>query len=148
MNDKEFKEWENQVEITKENNNKLLIGFEEWLKRKSLKPKTVKNHIFNIKFFANSFLLRYGIIPVEEGSLKIGNFLGDYFIRKASWASKNAIQENVVSFKKFYTFLNEIGDVSNKELNEMKELIKEEKLGWIEEVEDYWNNIEEEANIW
>ena len=104
MNDKEYEEWEQQVEKTKKHNNKLLAEFEKYLKKKSLKSKTIKNHIDNIKFYVNDFLLRYEIIPAEKGALRIGSFLGDFFIRKASWASKYTIQENIASFKKFYTF--------------------------------------------
>lgn len=144
MEDKEFKEWESQVEKTKKHNNKLLIEFEKWLKKKSLKPNTIKNHIDNIEFYANNFLLRYEIIPIEEGALEIGGFLGDYFIRKTCWASKYTIQENIASFKKFYTFLNEIGEISTDEINTMKEIIKEEKADWIEEVINYWDNIKED----
>jgi len=143
MNDKEFKEWELQVEIVKKNNNKLLFEFEEYLKVKSLKAKTINNHVFNIELFANEYLLRYSIIPVEKGFLEIGSFLGDYFIRKTSWASKYSINENIASFKKFYTFLNEKGEVSKEELSEMKELIKDEKEDWLEEVDSYWNDIED-----
>ena len=142
MNDKEYKEWERQIEEAKTHNNKLLIEFENHLKTKSLKTNTIKNHIDNVEFYANDFLLRYEIIPVEKGILQIGSFLGDFFIRKASWASKYTIQENCASFKKFYSFLNEIGKVSKIELAEMKELIKDEKSDWIEEVENYWDNIE------
>jgi len=142
MNDKEYKEWERQIEEAKTHNNKLLIEFENHLKTKSLKTNTIKNHIDNVEFYANDFLLRYEIIPVEKGILQIGSFLGDFFIRKASWASKYTIQENIASFKKFYSFLNEIGKVSKIELAEMKELIKDEKSDWIEEVENYWDNIE------
>jgi len=142
MNDKEYKEWERQIEEAKMHNNKLIIEFEKHLKTKSLKSNTIKNHIDNIEFFANDFLLRYEIIPVENGVLEIGSFLGDFFIRKVSWASKYTIQENIASFKKFYSFLNEIGKVSEIELAEMKELIKDEKSDWIEEVENYWDNIE------
>ena len=142
MNDKEYKEWERQIEEAKTHNNKLLIEFEKHLKTKSLKSNTIKNHIDNVEFYANDFLLRNEIIPVEKGILQIGNFLGDFFIRKASWASKYTIQENIASFKKFYSFLNEIGKVSKIELAEMKELIKDEKSDWIEEVENYWDNIE------
>lgn len=138
MNDKEYKDWEKKVEEAQMHNNELIGEFEKYLKTKSLKPKTIRNHIFNIEFYANNFLLRYEIIPVEKGFLEIGNFLGDYFIRKASWSSKYTIQENVASFKKFYTFLNEIGKVSKTELDEMKELIKDEKSDWIDEVENYW----------
>jgi len=142
MNDKEYKEWERQIEEAKTHNNKLLIKFEKHLKTKSLKSNTIKNHIDNVEFYANDFLLRYEIVPVEKGILQIGSFLGDFFIRKTSWASKYTIQENIASFKKFYSFLNEIGKVSKIELAEMKELIKNEKSDWIEEVEIYWDNIE------
>ncbi|MEA1973176.1 MAG: recombinase, partial [Candidatus Cloacimonadota bacterium] len=132
------KEWERQIEEAKKHNNKLLIEFEKHLKTKSLKSKTIKNHTDNVEFYANGFLLRYEIIPVEKGILRIGDYLGDFFIRTASWASKYTIQENIASFKKFYSFLNKNGKVSNNKLAEMKELIKDEKSDWIEEVENYW----------
>jgi len=144
MNDKEYEEWEQQVEKAEKHNNKLLTEFEKYLKKKSLKSKTIKNHIYNIEFYVNDFLLRYEIIPAEKGALEIGSYLGDFFIRKASWASKYTIQENIASFKKFYTFLNEVGKISGNELKEMKELIKDEKDDWIEEVENYWNDIDDE----
>lgn len=144
MNDKEYKEWEDEIEKIKKHNNNLLSDFEEWLKNKDLKPKTIRNHIDNVEFYANGFLLRYEPIPVEKGALEIGSFLGDYFIRKTSWSSKYTINENIASFKKFYTFLNEIGETSNSELTDMKELIKDEKTDWIEEVVNYWDNIEDD----
>ncbi len=144
MNEKEYKDWESEIEKVKNHNHKLLIEFKKWLKKKSLKTNTIKNHIDNIEFYANDFLLHYEIIPVEKGALEIGSFLGDFFISKASWASKYTIQENIASFKKFYTFLYEIGEISKVELNEMKELIKDEKSDWIEEVENYWDNIEDD----
>jgi len=144
MNDKEYKEWEDEIEKIKKHNNNLLSDFEEWLKNKDLKPKTIRNHIDNVEFYVNGFLLRYEPIPAENGAIEIGSFLGDYFIRKTTWASKYTIQENIASFKKFYTFLNEIGKISNSELTDMKELIKDEKTDWIEEVVNYWDNIEDD----
>ena len=104
--------------------------------------KKWENHINNVEFYANDFLLQDEIIPVEEGALMTGSFSGDFFIRKTSWASQYTIQENIASFRKFYTFLNEIGQVSDSELNEMNELIKKEKSEWIEEVINYWDDIE------
>jgi hypothetical protein len=141
MKEKTFKEWESQVKKAKTHNNELISEFKKYLTTKALKSKTINNHVFNIEFFANEFLLRYEIIPVERGFSEIGSFLGDFFIRKASWASKYTIQENIASLKKFYIFLNQIGKISNLELNTMKELIKEEKAEWIEEVENYWDDI-------
>jgi len=84
------------------------------------------------------------IIPTEKGALEIGNFLGDFFIRKASWANEYTIKENITSIKKFYTFLNESGQVSNTELLEMNEIIKLEKSNWIGEAESSWNDLEED----
>jgi len=140
MNDKEYKKWEKQVAEAKKSNKELLVGFEKWLKEKSLKPNTISNHVGNIDFYADAFLLRYDVILAENGALEIGMFLGDYFIRKVMWASKYTIQENIASLKKFYTFLNEIGKTSDNDLKAMKQLIKEEKSEWLEEVESYWNN--------
>ena len=142
MNENKYKEWELQIKAVKKHNNKLLIEFEKYLKTKSLKSNTIKNHVDNVEFYANDFLLRDEIIPVEEGLLYIDSFLGDFFIRKTSWASKYTIQENIASFKKFYSFLYEIGKVSKSELDEMKEMIKIGKSHWIEEVENYWDNME------
>lgn len=144
MKDKEYKDWETEVEETEKENKLLLEDFEKLLKSKKLKPKTIKNHRVNIEFYINGFLLHYHVVSPQDGIIHIGSFLGDYFIRKASWASKYTILENIATFKKFYTFLNEIGKVPDADLLEMRELIKEEKDYWIEEVESYWDNIDED----
>lgn len=138
MNDEEYKEWEENVEKAEKKNEKILSDFEKWLKNKDLRPKTIKNHRGNIDFYINSYLLYYEIITAENGVMKIDEFLSDFFIRKTAWASKNAIKEYIASFKKFYTFLNEIGKVSNDDLAEMKDLIKDEKEDWIDEVDNDW----------
>lgn len=138
MNDKELEDWEKQVEETQKNNEIILLEFEQWLESKSLKPKTITKHVDNMRFFANQYLLRYEICPIEEGSSSIGIYLGDYFIRKTCWASKYTIQENIAGFKKFYTFLCEKGTISKSDFEYMLEIIKEEKADWIEEVETYY----------
>ena len=66
MSDKEYNEWVRQVKEAKTYNNKLLIDFEKHLIAKSLKSNTINNHIFNVRFYINDFLLRYEIIPVEN----------------------------------------------------------------------------------
>ncbi|HFA50195.1 MAG TPA: hypothetical protein ENJ95_14385 [Bacteroidetes bacterium] len=89
-------------------------------------------------------------------------------------ASKYTIQENIASFKKFYTYLYEAGKITKEELKEIKDLIYCTTLGfvhraqvlpfwgwglaganaqnlkwcsikdeWIEEVESYWDDMEE-----
>jgi site-specific recombinase XerD len=130
MDDKAYKEYELECDKTRENNSKLLTDFEAHLVSNSLSPKTIKRHVSNIEFYANNYLLRYEIIPIEKGTLQIRGFLGDYFIRKTCWGSSNAIKENIGSFKKFYAYLNKMGYTSNDDFGMMKEIIKEEKEDW------------------
>lgn len=140
MNVKELKDWEKKVDQAKQYNSELLSDFEEWLENKNLKPKTINNHVGNIEFYVNYFLLYYDIIPPEKGVMQINLFLGDFFIRKAMWASKSSVLQYIASFKKFYTYLNEINKVDETELKKLKFLIKEEKQNWIDNVEEYWRN--------
>ncbi len=138
------KSWEEQIDEVESSNHKIIAEFENWLFKKHLTKETIQKHLNNIDFYANGYLTRYEIIPVEDGALDIGSFLGDYFIRKASWSSKYTIKENISSFKKFYTFLHEIKKISKDDLDGMKEIIKEEKDEWIEEVEQYWDEINDD----
>ncbi len=140
MEDKElkkFKELEIQEEQREKHNNEIIDEFEKYLISKSLKAKTIGKHISNIKFFANSYLNRYEALPIEKGALSIGGFIGDFFIRKSMWASKASINENISSFKKFYTFLKEKGIISADELADMKALIRDEKQFWISDLKSY-----------
>ena len=133
MNNKEREDENKKIQA---NNSVFLKGFEAYLTAKSVAPKTIQKHVSNINFFANTYLLRFDdMISVENGSDEIGMFLGDFFIRKVMWASKVSINENIASFKKFYTYLNEIGALSSEDLEIMKLIIKEEKEYWLEALE-------------
>ena len=45
MNDKKYQEREKQIDEAIKHNKEILIEFEKYLKTKSLKPKTIRNHI-------------------------------------------------------------------------------------------------------
>lgn len=137
--DEDYEQHEKDQKAAEKHNNLVIADFRKYLENKSLKSTTVNKHVYNIRFYANYYLLRYEIIPVEEGALNIGYFLGDFFIRKAMWSRPSAVKGNISSFKKFYTFLNEIKMLSNEDLREMKQLIREEKDDWMEASEAYWN---------
>lgn len=130
--DEKYEVWEKEMNKLKRINAKILLEFEDYLKSKSLKSTTIKKHIFDIEVYAKAFLLNNELIPIEEGVLYIDDYLGDYFVRKVVWSSKAVIRRNIVSFKKFYTFLNEKGLVSNENLQEMKEVIKCEQKDWLD----------------
>jgi hypothetical protein len=142
MDDKEYDNWDEQVGNAEKENDDLIEGFSKYLTGKALDTKTIQKHIDNVDFYVNTFLLRYEIIPAEKGSYEIGDFLGDFFIRKAMWSTKAAVEQNIVSFKKFYTYLNEIGKLSDEDLFEMKLMIKEETETWIERVVKYNSNTD------
>lgn len=141
MAKKKYKDRDDEVKAIRAENQLLLQDFEKWLKVKNLKPATIKSHISNIDFYINEYLLYYDAERADDGAVAIGSYLGDFFIRKTSWASKYTIKENIASFKKFYSFMVEKGLTRNEDLIEMKEIIKEESGCWIEEVEDYWANL-------
>lgn len=90
------------------------------------------NAVGNVDFFINDYLLYYEPISAKNGSSQVGCFLGDWFIRKAIWASVTSVRENIASFKKFYKFMFEIGEISKGDLVELEEEIKECKEDWLE----------------
>lgn len=123
----------------KQENEVLLDRFTEWLQAKKLSEKTIKNHVNNVSFYINEFLLYTRAIEAKNGAMDIGLFLGDWFIRKAMWSSINQIKANIASLKKFYTFMFESDYIDEEELYDMLDLIIDEKDSWAEAMEDYEN---------
>jgi len=48
-----------------------------------------------------------------------------------------SIKENIASLKHFYAYMNKIGQVTDADLSDMKEEIKEGKDEWIEMLQRY-----------
>ncbi len=53
------------------------------------------------------------------------------------WASKDTINNNATSMKKFYTYLKEINRISEEDFKELLLTIKQNKKNWIEAIEEY-----------
>jgi len=51
-------------------------------------------------------------------------------------SSRANIKASAASFKKFYTFLFQRGDISKEALKDLKALIKEEMPDWLDNVDD------------
>ncbi len=132
MTNEEFKIWEAQVEAVKQTNNLLLEEFSLRLSADKLSPKTITSHTENMRFFINYFLVYYEIIMPQDGCAHISMFLGDFFLRKALWASPSSVKNYIASFKKFYSFMVETGRTQKSEFEMMKLTIKEEQEEWIE----------------
>jgi len=144
----EFEKYEAECKKRREENHTFLTGFTRYLKNKNLAKRTIDKHVQNIDFYTNHFLLYESPKRASEGVSQLDYFLGFWFIRKAMWASPDAIKENIASLKHFYSYMNKIGQVSDKEVSYMKEEIKEGKSEWIETVKKYDDPDFDPEDIW
>ena len=113
-------------------NEKLLEEFEERLLADGLKQNTVNNHISNVDFYINTYLLYYNIIEPSDGMPMVGGFLGDFFIRKALWSTPQSIKSTAASLKKFYKFMVDSGRADKTVYEEMCRQFKKEMPDWQE----------------
>ena len=133
----EYEKYEIACRKLRDENEVLLAEFEDWLVEKGMDVKTTEKHVSNVGFYINQFLLYTDPIAAKAGADEIGMFLGYWFIRKALWASKGAIRSYAASLKKFYGFMNEKGLVEKKDLDFMKDEIKECMHNWLATMERY-----------
>jgi site-specific recombinase XerD len=130
-------------------NRQLLTDFKNWLQSSNLSEKTINNHISNIDFYINEYLLYEDPVKPEEGINSIDMFLGYWFIKKATWASKSSIKSNATSLTKFYTFLLDKGLIDQDDLSELKATIKEEMPEWLETLKRYDDlSNEDMEDVW
>ena len=142
----DFEKYEEDCENIRKANEQLLNGFDAWLKLYGLSEKTINNHVSNIDFYINEFLLYDDTTEAKDGAQDVGMFLGYWFIRKAMWANRSSIKGNAASLKKFYTFLEEKGLTDKEDLIDLKQTIKEDMPEWLEaldrhddpSMEDVW----------
>ncbi len=134
----DFDNYERECQKIRDENEDLLMDFVTWLRDKNLSDRTVEKHHENIAFYLNEFLLHDDATPAEEGMFFVSSFLGNWFIRKAMWASAGNIRSNAASLKKFYTFmLEEKGLIEKVMLDEMKKEIKKMMPEWIDTLRRY-----------
>ena len=141
----DYEKYQAECKEIKRANEGLLNEFEGWLNNSGLKEKTINNHLANIDFYINEYLLYEEAIEAKSGVNDIGEFLGYWFIRKATWANKSSIKQNAASLKKFYTFMNEKGLVDKNDLIDLKQTIKEDMPEWLEALERSDNLSVEDA---
>ena len=142
----DYEKYEKECKKIRIANELLLNEFEVWLKSTGLSEKTINNHLSNIDFFVNEYLLYEDATEAKDGSYSIGMFLGYWFIRKAMWASQSSIKSNATSLKKFYTFMHEKSLIDKEDLTILKQTIKEEMPEWLAtlrrfddlSIEDVW----------
>ena len=145
----DYEDYEKACKKIKKENKKLLDEFEKYLLNNGLQSKTVDNHITNITFYINEFLLYEDSIQAKNGTNDVGMFLGYWFIKKAMWSSSAQIKSNATSLKKFYTFMNEKGMITKDDLDNLKVKIKEEMPEWIATMKRYADeSITDMEEVW
>ena len=126
-------------EKNEDTNHEYLLLFQEDLENAGLKEKTVYNHLSNADLFINDFLGYRMNVTMEEGVTMLGDFLGDYFIRKCMWSSPSSVKTTAASLKKFYKSMAEHGKIEKKDYDYVCRDIKESMEYWQESCESYNN---------
>ena len=145
----DYEKYEADCKKIRKTNKRLLAEFETWLKSAGMADKTIRNHLSNVDFYINDYLLYEDAIGAKDGVSEISMFLGYWFIRKAMWASPASIKSNAASLKKFYAFLLEKGLIRDKELTELTETIKEKMPEWLARLKRYDDpSIEDMEDVW
>lgn len=120
-----MKDLEKKIEENKKRNRKFMKEFEEYLKEKNLKDKTIKKHLSNVDLFINDYLNYYDIETPEEGINSVYSFLSGWFIEKCMWATVYTTKETAASIKKFYAYMSEKGYVKKEDYKELCEELKD-----------------------
>ncbi len=133
----DYKKYVKECKTIREANKHLLRDFEAWLKAFGLSKKTIDNHLSNVDFYLNEYLLYEDATPAKYGVNAVDVFLGYWFIKKAMWATHSSIRAYASSFKKFYTFMHEKSLIDKDDLDNLKETIKEGMPEWLATLKRY-----------
>jgi len=139
---------ENEIDALRDECKRLLPEFRKWLVDKRLSDKVINNHVSNVEFYLDPFLINRDVKSAAEGVEEIGYFLGYWFISKAMWASRTSIKSNIASLKKFYQFMLQRGEISAAAYDDMKERIKEEKEEWLATIDRYDDPDVDVNDVW
>jgi hypothetical protein len=133
----DYERYEEQCEKIRKENEVFLSIFESDLEKAGLSSKTIRNHLYNVDFYLNEYLLREEAIPMKEGCQAISDFLGYFFIRKCMWSTPSSVKSNATSLKKFYKCMLTHNHVENADVLYLMGTIKEEMATWVIDCEQY-----------
>ena len=111
----------------KDTNHEYLLLFHEDLENAG---KKIYNHLSNTNLFINDFLVYRINVTMEESVTMLGDFLGDYFIRKCMWSTPSSVKTTATRLKKFYKSMAEHGKIEKKGYDYVCRDIKESMAYW------------------
>ena len=132
MNTDDFEDIDEEITNIRSDNKDLLKAFADWLSEQGLAEATINRHLSNIDFYINEFLVySYPLTPDSgmDGGI-VSMYLGYWFIRKTSWASKSTLKTNAASLKKFGEFLYQRGMIDQEDRDSIIDTIREEMPSW------------------
>lgn len=133
----DYAEYERQCEARRRENARYLAAFEGYLEAADLSQKTIDGHLDNVVFYLNTYLLREGPLPMEEGCRRADDFFGYFFIYKCMWSTPNTIKSTAGSLKKFYKCMLEHGFIEAESLRYLLETIRDNMGFWIETCKEF-----------
>lgn len=90
-----------------------------------MQEKKIYNHLSNANLFINDFLVYRMNVTMEESVTMLGDFLGDFFIRKCMWSTPATVKTTATSLKKFYKSMADHGKIEKKDYDYVCRDIKE-----------------------
>ncbi len=130
-----WEEYEKKCDEIRKENSRYLDTFLEDIK--GLSRKTIRNHLKNVDFYINDYLLREEVFSMEEGVTYIDSYLGNYFIRKCMWSTPETIKSTAASIKKFYRSMMNHGFIEKESYDYLCFAIKEDMDIWQEDCAAY-----------
>lgn len=132
-----FEDFEEKSAELEKRNDEYLDIFDKELSLAGLSDKVINRHISNVNFYLNTFLIRYEMLSMEEGTSYIGVFLGDFFIRKCMWSTPASVKSTAASIKKFYKCMLKNGKIDKDAYDSLCYEIKECLPDWMEDCAQY-----------
>lgn len=126
--DFDYEEYEKECSEIKKSNRELLELFASDLG--NLSEETIAKHVSNVNFYINEFLLYEDALTFDHGIEKIGDYLGDFFIRKCMWSTPATIKSTAASIKKFYKCMLDHGKIEVEQYRYFCAIIKSEMSQW------------------
>ena len=126
-----YEEYEKLCKEQQEKNKLYLDLFQKDLITAGLSQKTIKQHMNNVNFYINDYLLKEEPLEMSDGcGVMLDMFMGYFFIYKCLWSTPYTIKTTAASIKKFYKCMHAHGYVSKDSYIELCDIIKDSMEEW------------------
>lgn len=132
-----YEEYERKCEKVKKVNAELLELFADDMEKQNLSEKTINQHVSNVNFYINSYLLQDEALTMDYGVYRVDEFLGNFFIRKCMWSTPATIKSTATGIKKFYKCMLEHGRIRKAGYDFLCSVIKDGMDRWQADCEQF-----------